>query len=122
MDADAIMFCCGWVCKRLAKAILWCDYTHCNRNYHIYTTRVSQDHVKSNMLPTGMPFQNLHHLATLQVPNVDFAIFASRDDPLSTGHREACRDAVELVLVADVSFQAARCLVVPQTDGRVVGC
>ena len=68
-----------------------------------------------------MAIEDLHDFPTLQIPQVDFAIFAARHDPLASGDAEAGADAVLGVLVADVRLQAARRLEVPETYGTVVG-
>lgn len=68
-----------------------------------------------------MAIEDLHDFPTLQIPQVDFAIFAARHDPLASGDTEAGADAVLGVLVADVRLQAARRLEVPETYGTVVG-
>ena len=49
-----------------------------------------------------MAIEDLHDFPTLQIPQVDFAIFAARHDPLASGDAEAGADAVLGVLVADV--------------------
>jgi hypothetical protein len=41
-----------------------------------------------------MTIKNLHDLSALQVPQIDFAIFAARHDPLAASDAEACSDAV----------------------------
>ena len=68
-----------------------------------------------------MTIKNLHDFAALQVPQVYFAVFAARDDPLAPGDAEAGGDAVLGVLVTDVGLEAARRLEVPQPYGAVVG-
>jgi hypothetical protein len=65
--------------------------------------------------------KDLHDFAALQVPQVYFAVFAARDDPLAAGDAEAGGDAVLGVLVTDVGLQASRRLEVPQPYGAVVG-
>ena len=49
-----------------------------------------------------MTFKNLHDFPALQVPQVDLAILAARNDPFTAGDAEAGGDAVLCVLVADV--------------------
>jgi hypothetical protein len=51
---------------------------------------------------TLMALEDLHDFPTLQIPQVDLAVFAARHDPLASGDAEAGADAVLGVLVADV--------------------
>ena len=68
-----------------------------------------------------MTIKDLHDFSSLQIPQVDFAIFATGHDPFASGDAEACPDAVLGVLVTDVGLQASRCLEVPQPYGAIVG-
>ena len=68
-----------------------------------------------------MALEDLHDLPALQVPQVYFAVFAARHDPLAARDAEAGGDAVLGVLVADVRLEAARGLEVPQPYRAVVG-
>ena len=68
-----------------------------------------------------MTIKDLHDFSSLQIPQVDFAIFAAGHDPFASGDAEASPDAVLGVLVADVGLQASRCLEVPQPYGAIVG-
>jgi len=68
-----------------------------------------------------MAIKNLHDFPALQVPQIYFAVFATRHDPLAAGDAEAGGDAVLGVLVANVRLQAARRLKVPQPNSAVVG-
>lgn len=52
--------------------------------------------------------QLLHHFFGLQVPDVNEIIFGARHDPLAPGDWEVGEDAVLLVLVARVGFEALR--------------
>jgi hypothetical protein len=49
-------------------------------------------------------------------------IFTPGNNPFSTRHTEARGNAVLIVDVADVGLETTRGLVVPETDGAVVGC
>lgn len=64
--------------------------------------------------------QHLDDFSGLQVPQIHFIIFTTGDDPLSTSYAETCNNAVVLIDVACVCFQATGCLVIPQTDGTVM--
>jgi hypothetical protein len=55
-------------------------------------------------LLTLMTIKDLHDLASLQIPQVDFAVFAAGHDPFASGDAEARADAVLGVLVADVGL------------------
>ena len=66
-----------------------------------------------------MPVQLLNDLLRLQVPDVDQVVLGPRNDPLSTGHRKICEDAILFVFVAAVRFQALAFAVVPQLEGVV---
>ena len=56
---------------------------------------------------TSVPLQDLHDTPTLQLPQVDFMVLATTDDPCPTfGIVETCADAVHVVLAAFVSFHA----------------
>jgi len=68
-----------------------------------------------------MTIKDLHGFSSLQIPQVDFAIFAARHDPFASGNAEASADAILCVLMTDVGLQAARCLEVPQPYRAVVG-
>ena len=57
---------------------------------------------KKRAFLTLMAIEDLHDFPTLQIPQIDFAIFAARHDPLASGDAEAGADAVLGVLVADV--------------------
>jgi hypothetical protein len=67
-----------------------------------------------------MTFEDLHDFPALQVPQVDLAVFAARNDPFATGDAEAGGDAVLCVLMTHVRLQAARRLEIPQSYGAVV--
>ena len=49
-----------------------------------------------------MAIKDLHDFPALQVPQVDFAVLATRHDPLPAGDAEAGGDTVLGVLVTDV--------------------
>lgn len=68
-----------------------------------------------------MALQDLHDLARLQIPDVRFTVLASCDDPFPARDAEARRDAVLGIDVAGVRFQTPGGLIVPQTDGIVMG-
>ena len=68
-----------------------------------------------------MAFEDLHDFPALQVPQVDLAVFAARNDPFAACDAEAGGDAVLCVLMTYVRLQAARCLEVPQSYGAVMG-
>jgi hypothetical protein len=51
-----------------------------------------------------MTFEDLHDFPSLQIPQVDFVIFAARHDPFASGDAEAGADAVFGVLMADVGL------------------
>ena len=68
-----------------------------------------------------MAIKNLHDFPALQVPQIYFAVFATRHDPLAAGDAEAGGDTILGVLVANVRLQAARRLEVPQPNSAVVG-
>ncbi len=68
-----------------------------------------------------MAIEDLHDLPSLQIPQVDFAVFATRHDPLASGDAEASTDAVLCILMTDVRLQTARRLEVPQPYRAVVG-
>jgi hypothetical protein len=70
---------------------------------------------------TLMPFENLHDLSALEVPEVNFVVLAPRDNPLPSGHTKASDDAKFCVAVAYIRFETAGGVIVPQTD-RVVVC
>lgn len=56
---------------------------------------------------TIVPLQNLDDTPTLQLPQVDFMIFATTDNPRpALGIVEICADAVYVVLAAFVCFHA----------------
>lgn len=67
-----------------------------------------------------MALKDLHDFPALQVPDVHLVIFASRHDPFASRHTEASGDAIFGIRVADVGLEAARGLIIPQTDGTVV--
>ena len=69
---------------------------------------------------TAVSFQNLHHFATLKIPDVYFVILATRYDPLPPRDRETCAYAISLAFVADVGLQASRGVVVPEADSAVM--
>ena len=56
---------------------------------------------------TLMALEDLHDFPTLQVPQVDFAVFAARNDPFAARDAEAGGDAVFCVLMANVRLEAA---------------
>ena len=56
------------------------------------------------LLLTLMTIEDLHNFSSLQIPQVDFAIFAAGHDPFASGDAEACPDAVLGVLVTDVGL------------------
>ena len=68
-----------------------------------------------------MTIKDLHDFPSLQIPQVDFAIFAARHDPFASCDAEASSDAVLGVLMTDVGLQATRCLEIPQPYCTVVG-
>lgn len=68
-----------------------------------------------------MSLHYLYNLPRLEVPQIHFVVFAAGDNPLVTCHAETRGDAVLFVFVPGVSLQTARGLVVPETDGAVVG-
>ncbi len=51
-----------------------------------------------------MAIQDLHDFPSLQVPQVDFVIFAARHDPFAPGDAEASADAVLGILMTDVGL------------------
>lgn len=58
----------------------------------------------------------LNDLTSLQVPNVNTAIFRPTNDPFTSGHRKGTKNAVSLVAVADVRFEDAVILTGPEAD------
>ena len=72
------------------------------------------------MILTCVSFEYLHDLSALQVPEIDFVIFAAGHDPLAACDAEASGNAVLLVPMTHVGLQASRCLVIPQTDCTIV--
>ena len=65
--------------------------------------------------------QLLNNLFRLQVPDVDQVVLGPGDDPLAPGDGEVSKDAILLVLVAAVRFQALAFAVVPEFEGVVEG-
>jgi hypothetical protein len=51
-----------------------------------------------------MTIKYLHDFSSLQIPQVDFVIFAARHDPFASGDAEAGPDAVLCVLMTDVGL------------------
>ncbi len=68
-----------------------------------------------------MTIENLNYFSTLQVPEIDFTVFAARNDPFTARDAETRCNAIFCVGVARVGLEAAGCVVVPQSDGTVVG-
>ena len=62
---------------------------------------------------TGMTFQNLNDLPTLQIPQIHLPILATRNYPFPTCHAETSDDTVLGILMTGVGFEATRGLVVP---------
>ena len=67
-----------------------------------------------------MTLQNLQHLTRLQVPDIDFRIFAAADDILATGDAESSGNAVCSVRVSTIRLHTFRGLVVPEANGRIL--
>jgi len=61
-----------------------------------------------------MTLKFLDDLFGLQIPDIDLVVLAPADDPLSAGDGEVGEDAVFLVFVALIRFQAFALGVVPQ--------
>jgi hypothetical protein len=51
-----------------------------------------------------MTIKDLHDFPSLQIPQVDFVVFAARHDPFASGDTEASPDAVLGVLMTDVGL------------------
>ena len=71
---------------------------------------------------TSMSLEDLHDLSCLQIPNVGFMVFTSSYYPLATCNTEASGNTIFSVYMPLVYFQAASCLIVPQTNGTVMCC
>ena len=67
-----------------------------------------------------MTLQNLQNLTRLQVPDIDFRIFAAADDILAIGDAESSRDTVCSVRVSSIRLHTFRGLVVPETNSRIL--
>jgi hypothetical protein len=67
-----------------------------------------------------MTIENLDYFPTLQVPEIDFIVFAARNDPFSTCDAKTRCNAIFRVGMARVGLEAAGGVVVPQSDGAVV--
>ena len=59
------------------------------------------------IVQTCVPLEYLHDLSALQVPEVDFVVFTTGDDPFAACDAEARRDAVLLIPMAHVGLQAS---------------
>ena len=68
-----------------------------------------------------MTIKNLNYFSALQVPEIDFMVFAARNDPFAARDAETRGDAIFRVGVACVGLEAAGGVVVPQSNGAVVG-
>ena len=75
----------------------------------------------NNTRHTLMSLEDLNDFSTLQVPEIHFVIFAARNDPLAARNAKTRGNAEFRVGVACVRLQAAGGVVIPQTDGAVVG-
>ena len=67
-----------------------------------------------------MTLQNLQNLTRLQVPDIDFRIFAATDDILATGDAESSGNAVGSIRVSTIRLHTFRGLVVPETNSRIL--
>jgi hypothetical protein len=120
IDPDAIIFCCGCVYRKkkgvmpsisYAPSQIWSKRLPRRPRRHLQKKSGGFSKTKQKRQLGGhftlMALEDLHDFPTLQVPQVDLAIFATRNDPFAARDAEAGGDAVFYVLMADVRLEAA---------------
>ncbi|KAG5458836.1 MAG: hypothetical protein BJ554DRAFT_867 [Olpidium bornovanus] len=70
---------------------------------------------------TCVPDEFLQHILLLQVPNIHLAVLRPAHDPPATGVGKRGKNAILLVLVANVRFHASARVVVPKSNRVVEG-
>ena len=72
---------------------------------------------------TSMSFQHLQYLTGLQVPDINFGIFTSAYYVFPLGSAKTGNEAIGTVGVSSICLHTARCVIIPQANGRILsGC
>jgi hypothetical protein len=94
-------------------------YPHRNSKYSV-CTRLKYMNNGSHGALTSVSLKNLKDFARLQVPYVYFGIFAAAYDVFVTCKADRRRNAVCPIRVAHVGLDTPRCLIIPETDCRIL--
>lgn len=71
---------------------------------------------------TSVAFEDLQHLAALQVPYIYFWVLTTTHYVQTLSSTEATEQAIRPVGMTNVRFHATWFLIVPESDRRVLGC